>query len=101
MLPFGMASYGTALGRDNMVEIGDMKVVDLGERIGVGVGTHLVGTGPHYVAEYGGERGSLGAIHDTQGGWDAILDSLEVDFHTLEEHLYRCAFASEVALRAK
>jgi hypothetical protein len=84
-----------------MVEIGDRNVVDLGERIGVGVGTHLVGTGPHYVAEYGGERGSLVAIHETQGDGDATLDSVEVDFHTLEEHLYRCAFASEVALHAK
>jgi hypothetical protein len=84
-----------------MVEIGEREVVDLGERTGVGVGAHLAGTGSHYGAEYGGERGSLGAIHETHDEWDATLDSLEVDFHTLEEHLYHCAFASEVALRAR
>jgi hypothetical protein len=77
-----------------MVEIGEMKVVDLGERTVAGAGTQFAGTGLHCCAEYGGERGIQGVVHQTP-------DFLEVDFHTLEEHLYQYAVSSEVALRAR
>jgi hypothetical protein len=60
-----MARYGTALGRCNTVEIGEMKVVDLEGRTVAGVGTHFAGTGPHCGAEYGGERGTRGVVHET------------------------------------
>jgi hypothetical protein len=47
------------------VEIGEMKVVDFGERTVAGAGTHFAGTSLHCGAEYGGERGTRGVVHET------------------------------------